>query len=218
MICLYLSFHYITCAKKIKKSRRQTMSAATKYNKMVLELKRMTTHWYERYSPNYGYEPYWVAGDWVMMKNELFSSTMSPGQEVTQPAIVCGDECDFKYRRYGRLCAMSVGQYHSYWDTEDPQFHTFDSYCAMLAWNCDKSFDYKYIFAYLGYCINQKQLYRQDRHRYWEYEYNSKFLAPRPSYFINKLSKLFTSANVTAKYQLWIQWSTPPGNEMLTHD
>ncbi|KAI5640911.1 hypothetical protein NE865_06787 [Phthorimaea operculella] len=226
LVYMYLNLTFITSQMTNIQRRVNTLSPAQKYNKMVFDLKHKTTHWYERYSPNYGYEPYWVGGDWVLMENEKFKNMERPGFQhiiTEQPIMVCGSACESRYRKYRWVCATSVGQYveDSLNIMDPPEFKSFRRYCDMLAWNCQQSYDKQYLFLHLGPCRFQRNVYVQITGGFWESLYRRPTKHPqygsrrqtrinRVDFFVKRLIDELKADNLTTPFPFFVKLSMPP--------
>ncbi|CAG9789166.1 unnamed protein product [Diatraea saccharalis] len=98
----------------------------------------------KHYYPNYGYEPYWADGEF-MIKHPDYD--LKPGQSTTKMPLVCGEECGYIFLRVRHLCASKSTIYwlpycygtscygHIVPDLTK-EYRDFNSYCELLNANC----------------------------------------------------------------------------------
>ncbi|PZC73968.1 hypothetical protein B5X24_HaOG208494 [Helicoverpa armigera] len=101
-----------------------------------------------KYNPNYGFEAYWVDGEWV-----LFTTTIrtTKGETTTKQLTVCDDECNYLYRKIKEVCGRlsdfeSVSACSGTKCSGKPgvnlksAFKTFNTYCEFLDNQCENKF------------------------------------------------------------------------------
>ncbi|RVE55290.1 hypothetical protein evm_000188 [Chilo suppressalis] len=97
----------------------------------------------DHYYPNYGYEPYWTHGQYLIRHPD---ADLKPGQSTTKMPLVCGEECGYIYTRIKHLCAGKSSKWylrycyecyygHHIVDFTD-NYRDFNSYCELLNANC----------------------------------------------------------------------------------
>lgn len=116
-----------------------------------------------KYNPNYGFEAYWVDGEWV-----LFTTTIrtTKGETTTKQLTVCDDECNYLYRKIKEVCGRlsdfeSVSACSGTKCSGKPgvnlksAFKTFNTYCEFLDNQCENKFytEKRWVFVHVGKCL-----------------------------------------------------------------
>nr|XP_021191533.2 uncharacterized protein LOC110377154 isoform X1 [Helicoverpa armigera] len=114
----------------------------------------------ETYNPTYGYEPYWVDGEWVFDKPE------PPGNGSD---YMCGLRCPPMYSEYGTICGRD----------KKHKYQTFENYCALRNFDCNNTNGWTPL--YKGRCYRDLLLYNRHYLKSRAREHISSFMAAHTS-------------------------------------
>ncbi|XP_041969844.1 uncharacterized protein LOC121726518 isoform X2 [Aricia agestis] len=89
----------------------------------------------EFYDPNWGYEPYWIHGDYYF--NITNTTIIDPRLNIS---TICGGPCPYIFTIYGVICARNNNMTH----------RTFKNYCELVDIDCNNRM--KWTIIYRGEC------------------------------------------------------------------